>query len=320
MQYQSATLTEGHFEDKVVKTATRIAEAARTKGKHLGDGNFGRAFLYGGHVVKYPRAGKSGYGHEYTPEQYKGYLLHEAGVANELVAAGHAVVPTTVYVELADGTPALVREYGDTLKTVSTEEIGAMETALRAIEDAGEHGWDVADELLVLRRENGSLFVADVGWWRVRDQKRQHDWSDHSDVPALLSRWAKAAGLPENVWKILGEDLKQKAHSISNVLAETATSTDPNDVYFDWLADDLGPELARPIAERGEVGLPVPDDAWALLAQIEAELARVGRSIDPYVPRDTMRKLRRQGEMRRRRTERELGELRAGRAGTQGAR
>ena len=273
-QYQSATLTNGHFDTATVKVATKIAEKARRQGKKLGRGNFGEVYGIGGHVVKFPVL--DGFNRQKTPEQARAYLLHEAGVANELAEAGHRVVPVTVFVELPDGTPALVREYGEPLSKVTTDEVAALEEGLYDVEATGKQGWDVADELLVMRRKDGTLFVADVGWWRVRKKARKHGVYDSSEVPSLLSRWAKSVGLPARVQIALSFDLLRQENSLADLIVELEETTDPDDVIALLMAEDYGPDLANPIAERLDLGLPVSNAALSILNRIQMSLDRLG--------------------------------------------
>jgi hypothetical protein len=200
--YQGARLTSGHFSEATTKKAIRVAARARREGKRLGRGNFGEAFRVGRHVVKLPTTHDM-HGKPRSRSEQREAFIHEAGVANELAATGHRVVPITVYVELVDGTPALVREYGEMPKTISTEEIAKLEQDLYAVEKQGI-GWDVADDLLVMRRKDGSLFIADVGFWRKRKKTRpERGWDSYTDTPTLLSIWATSNDLPDSLVKVL---------------------------------------------------------------------------------------------------------------------
>ena len=275
-QYQSATLTDGHFDTATVKAATKIAQKARRDGKRLGRGNFGEVYGIGGHVVKFPVL--DGYNRQKTPEQARGYLLHEAGVANELAEVGHRVVPVTVFVELPDGTPALVREYGEPLSKVTTDEIAALEKGLYAVEATGKHGWDVADELLVMRRKDGTLFVADVGWWRVRKKARKHDFMDRSDVPGLLSGWAKSVGLPKKVRDALAFDFSYRIRHLLDLIENVADAEDEDDLFVTLLVQDEIPEMRAAIENRIALDLPVPAQASKALRSAEKAVARLGIS------------------------------------------
>ena len=269
--YQSATLTDGHFDTATVKAATRIAAKARKQGKPLGRGNFGETFGIGGHVVKFPVLTDI-HGRTRTPAEARGYLLHEAGVANELAEEGHRVVPVTVFVELPGGTPALVREYGEPLSKVSSADIARLENDLYAVEATGRYGWDIADELLVMRRKDGSLFVADVGWWRARKQAREHNFMDRSDVPDLLVRWAGMVGLPDAVKAALRTDFRYATRRLLKAVA-SAEKVRKDDVFMDLLVEDAIPEMEERIEKRRAVDLPVPPEAIQAL-QAAYEVAR----------------------------------------------
>ena len=308
-QYQSATLTEGHFDSATVKVAAKIAKRARQQGAYLGRGNFGEVYGIEGHVVKYPVL-RDIHDRPRSPAEARGYLLHEAGVANELAEAGHRIVPVTVFVELPDGTPALVREYGEPLSKVAADEVVALEKGLYDVEATGKHGWDVADELLVMRRKDGTLFVADVGWWRVR-QKPRSGWAGASLLPDLLGRWAVSAGLPKTTKKGLAINFAAKMDYLLGEIAILETEEHPDD-YENW-GEDLGPELAGQIAQRIESGLAVPDDVIDLLIRVERALERKGITIAVDTTPDLLRKLKRRTRIRRRRTQRDLQELRAAR-------
>ena len=275
-QYQSATLTDGHFDTATVKVATKIAQKARKKGQKLGRGNFGEVYGIDGHVVKFPVL--DGYNRQKTPEQARGYLLHEAGVANELAEDGHRVVPVTVFVELADGTPALVREYGKSLSKVTTDEVAALEKGLYDVEATGKQGWDVADELLVMRRKDGTLFVADVGWWRVRKKARKHNYEDRSDVPGLLSHWAKSVGLPTNIQKALDIDFNYKIGRVYALMEDMKDAEDEDDLFVVLLAEDEVPEMQAVVDARTALGLPVPSAATKAIKDARAALAAFGVS------------------------------------------
>jgi len=266
-QYQSATLTDGHFDAATVKAATKIAQKARRQGKKLGRGNFGEVYGIGGHVVKFPVL--DGYNRQKTPEQARGYLLHEAGVANELAEDGHRVVPVTVFVELADGTPALVREYGKPLSKVTTDEVAALEKGLYGVEATGKQGWDVSDELLVMRRKDGTLFVADVGWWRVRDKARKHDFNDRSEVPFLLSAWAKSVGLPKKVQDALAFDFSYRTRNLLQHIKYITKNPKNTELFAVLLAQDKIPEMKAAIETRTDLGFPVPATAVKALRKAE---------------------------------------------------
>ncbi|MDF1703023.1 MAG: hypothetical protein P1V36_17885 [Planctomycetota bacterium] len=175
-------------------------------GQRLGVGNFGTAYrgpklrgFPGGTVVKVGNRADI-HGRPWKRKNLRNYLIHEAGVSDELRAAGVNVVPRSVYVEVDNaeygaGWPVVVREYGDIVEAddASKAEIIALEQALYAVADAG---WAVRDVLLVARRPaDGSLFVADAGWWWLLDPSKPHD-DRAPGVSDLLFRWLSDSGRP----------------------------------------------------------------------------------------------------------------------------
>jgi len=275
-QYQSATLTGDHAVEPQVLAARRWVDEARLQGKFLGNGHFGDVYLYEGKVVKYPRLVAGWWPsnpQQRSPESARAYLLHEAGVANELWALGHRVVPRTLFVESATSGPALVREYGEAPGPVSISELSALEQSLWAVE---ADGWEVSDELLVLRRPDGSLFVADVGWWRLA-RPGPKDALDQSEIRNLIINWAEAMGFAIEVIDALKENLDFQVRSVNRVLDSLPPSLP--DVAFDLLSEDLGPSLLGPMVARKSVGLAVPPSAEAALGRVEALLAPRGRKI-----------------------------------------
>jgi hypothetical protein len=135
-------------------------------------------------------------------------LIHEAGVANTLWAAGSRIIPETVYLEHKN-IPALVRELGEIVdaKRLPLSEVDALADGLLQVLDLG---WEPADDLLIARRTIarpgapvGSLFVADVGVW--------HQWipgtglwdtleAKQKDVFRLLDRAVDAPSRAEMVY------------------------------------------------------------------------------------------------------------------------
>lgn len=158
-----AILTPEHVQAEDTRS---LAASAPTRGIPLGEGHFGRVYRVetdrGPVVVKLPVAFDAQYQRLRTREEMREYLLHEAGVANELAARGHAVVPETVFVDLADGTPALVREYGEPVTHLTVADLSDLERALAAVL---ADGWRPADDLQLYRRADGSIYVGDVGVW-----------------------------------------------------------------------------------------------------------------------------------------------------------
>lgn len=294
-EYQSATLTGDHWVEPQIVAVRRWVDEARLHGEFLGTGHFGVVYLYEGKVVKYPRPAAGGW--QRSPESARAYLLHEAGVANELWALGHRVVPETLFVESPTSGPALVREYGELPGPVSIPELRSLEQSLWAVE---ADGWEVADQLLVLRRPDGSLFVADVGWWRV-ERPGPKGPLDQSEIRDLVTNWAESMGFSTNVIDALKENLDLQVRQTNRVLDSLPPSLP--DVAFDLLAEDLGPALLGPITARRSVGLAAPPSAEAALGRVEALLAPRGRKI--WLPQGGLpvghwgRRLKRLAEVRK---------------------
>lgn len=174
----NATLTPDHFELPTVQQAERIAARARQDGEKLGRGNFGQAYKVpdpdapGGYVLVKLPAKKDMHGREWNLGELRSWFIHEAGVANEL-SEFTSVVPHTVYVEVK-GRPALVREYGELVENkLTVPEFDALAEELARI--AARH-WKISDDLLVARRPDGSLFIADVGVWFPVDLADRSVW------------------------------------------------------------------------------------------------------------------------------------------------
>jgi len=189
--YDGAALTPGHADTRAARQARARLDRADT-GTPLGAGNFGSATLVRDPdgtpwVVKQPvrvdRHGKA-----YTPERAKAYLLHEAGIANRVEATGNRAVPHTVFVDGPGWDFGLVREYGDDVDpaALTLDEIRKLEQDLLAVEAGGVQ---VDDDLLILRRFDGSLFIGDVGWWRVLNKPWGTGFKGpNTKLPGLLQR------------------------------------------------------------------------------------------------------------------------------------
>lgn len=182
-------------DDEAAVARTRAARARLGEGVPLGRGNFGEAFVVtderGPLVVKLP-ASHNIHGRPWQDAEIRRAFQHEAGVANELRERGHRVVPDVVYTETDGGTPALVREYGDPAAVLSDREFERLEWALVAVEQ--DH-FRVHDRLDLYRREDGSLFVADVGvWWPASEADPGAELPSYlaaeSDLPMLLEEAA----------------------------------------------------------------------------------------------------------------------------------
>jgi hypothetical protein len=177
-----------HFTAAETRNAqTAVAAVLAGRGKLLGHGNFGSAYrvdLPGGPVLvkmgtRETMHSRGGHGKRRATRgkwSMRDELMHEAGVANELRALGFRVVPHTVYVE-HKGWPAVVREYGELVESLTPIEFDALAERLAAVV---ANGWKVSDDLLLARRRDGSIYVADVGLWSpfTRDTDPKHAYQD----------------------------------------------------------------------------------------------------------------------------------------------
>lgn len=247
---QAPFLTEGHFDLPMVKEAVRIASRAK-ESESLGRGHFGEAFVVEtrkGPVIVKIAAERMLYQDQrpWTREEQIDNIMHEAGVANELEEMGYDFVPRSVYVELEDGTPAIVREYGEPVEPgeLSGREFYELEKALFSLEKAT--GWRVHDELLLLRRPDGSLFIGDVGLWSAPPRLEEpREWNKiDSDLPSLF------AGLSERLFG-------QRVSSIARVdqLRERLVDADLPDFLHKMFTEDL----EKALASRDALGIPSED-------------------------------------------------------------
>ena len=177
------------------------AEIERGNAKRLGSGNFGQTYRVvvgrNPYVVKVP-VEKNIHGRTWKPHELREAFQAEANAATKLRKLGHTIAPSTLYTEV-DGVPVIVREYGE--PTILTqEEYDDLSLRLRAVVDAG---WAIEDELLVMRRPNRSLFVADVGLWHpytAKSPRERQDAQWHAEVLVkTLGRqqpWSNKVGVP----------------------------------------------------------------------------------------------------------------------------
>ena len=261
--FTGASLTPGHLSLAETIEASEIAARAPTEGVRLGKGNFGEAWLLDGRVVKLANA-ENMHGQAQTISDQRGWMKHEAGVANELYEAGYTVVPRTIYVE-PDGHPGVVREYGEPVTDPSMEEISELEAALYRVESDGIEGWDVADDLLVMRRPDGSIYIADVGFWQKRKRARKPGWRDKSEVGTLLSGWVhKGGGDKALAWALsAGSSLFGAGADLADDIADDIAEGDPTSFSLAIMVQTL----MNAIETREAVGLYVPANLHNLLAQ-----------------------------------------------------
>jgi hypothetical protein len=269
--YVEPTVPLGYFDRPEVVAAGRVAADVLRAGRLLGTGNFGQVFGHGQRAVKVP-AHTNMHGDVWSRQKVEPYLIHEAGVANELSARGHSVVPTVVLTRTPDGTLALLREMGAPPGVVTAAELGQLEAQLEAVE---ADGWDVDDELAVFRRQDGSLFVADVGWWRPRPGPRGSSPMDSSDLPSLLSRLARTLRHGEDVQRAMSAVVSIPDEDFMGMLRRTI---DPDDVIAEIFREDTLPDMVESAALRRAVGLPVPERLSRSIDVIRQELDRLHRA------------------------------------------
>ncbi|MEO8071309.1 MAG: hypothetical protein ABI652_07890, partial [Acidobacteriota bacterium] len=155
--------TLGHHALPDTRAAVQIAEAARAQNNRLGQGNFGIVYRVdtsaGPFAVKVP-AYASIHGEPWSPAEQLHNFKHEAGVSNTIARMGYAdLMPNNRFVELHDGLIAIVREYGEPVKSLSLAEFVRIEEMLTKLDR--KYFWEPHDDLQLYRRTDGSVYVAD---------------------------------------------------------------------------------------------------------------------------------------------------------------
>ena len=204
-------------------------------------------------------------------------------------------MPTVVLTRTPDGTLALLRELGAPPGVVTAAELGQIEAALEAVEG---DGWDVDDALAVFRRPDGSLFVADVGWWRPRPRPRGPSPMESSELPSLLGRLAIDLGHDRDVQRALSSISSIPDGELMDMLR---AAVDPDDIIVELSREDYMPYMVESAALRRAVGLPVPERLARSIDAIQQQLDRLGRQVAQGVPRSAARKMKRTAEAKRRR-------------------
>lgn len=301
-----ATLTEGHFELPEVRRAAEVAswvtnqswrprDAPWGKANYLGQGNFGVAWEAESpegetFVVKLPAAHDIHW-RAWPRDSQRENLVHEAGVANELEARHPGLVPRTVYTEFMGGTPAIVREYGEPVASITPEEYGALERELLDVER--EEGWRVGnDDVILYRRPDGSLFIGDVGFWRAPTPGGA-PWDVQNtaldgELGVMQRRYLASLPVDEDAVASPGEEWRRRrgfttlammVAAVDGVRREHATlAKDPDLVWPTWsrlllrsIRDraaaglrELPPEVAEvvPLAEAVDRAAPPEDESW----------------------------------------------------------
>lgn len=275
-----ARLTRGHHELPETKRARLLASritsggGISTKGAHddisrwptyLGRGNFGHAYTVpdgegGALVVKLPTDANV-HQRPWTYSSQRQNIMHEVGIANELRAKGITVVPRAVYVEV-DGTPMIVREYGDPVTDLTGAEYGELERQLLNVER--KHKFRVHDELTLYRRPDGSIFVGDVGVWDRRQSHRP--WRNYdSDLSHLLAGLT-LPGFSRGAIAVAGSTDKVYPYTLVAEYAATG-----------FLKRFLGAESAASaldiLREREARGIPSPPEANRIRRMAERAIA-----------------------------------------------
>lgn len=241
-------------------------ETVSRLGAYLGRGNFGEVFRVdtsmGPWAVKLP-VEANWHGVPYPVHQARRDFMHEAGNANQLARRGFSrLVPASIYVELHDGTPAIVREYGEPVTRVTLPEYAALEHDLIDVEERG--GWLVHDALSLYRRPDGTLYVGDVGIWepKPRGAPIRRTRKD-SDVPVLLGEFARQA-IP----------ILQKVPVFSQLHSSMETLQSDMEDEDDFSAEMAFRYLSEGVRRRREFGLPVPKGVDAVLAEAQVFLEK----------------------------------------------
>jgi len=244
---EPARMAPGHLDLPEVRAVQGLAARALAgEGVELGRGNFGRVVVLDGRVVKLPME-KNIHGEPWEPEEIRQWFLHEAGTVDALLPVMGRLLPETVYVEV-DGVPALVREHGLPAGGISPEDVMAVEQGLEAL---GAAGWDVHDHLLVLRRLDGSVFLADTGFWFQRKEPMDHFgpiWWDE------FERWAHESGYPVGPYARLEKRIKQAREWVDQAMTRGWEAGHVVDLRIDL---EKLMEVAR---QRAALGLPAPPE------------------------------------------------------------
>lgn len=248
---------------------------------YLGRGNFGLAYSVptrdGVVAVKLP-ADTNVHRTPWSLGKQRQNIMHEVGIANELRAKGVTVVPIAVYAEV-DGTPAMVREYGEPVTALTGEEYAELEQQLLDVER--KHGFQVRDEITLYRRPDGTVFVGDVGLWE--HPKKRKAWSStESYLSGLLDGLSR-------------EGYSQKAVAIGGVAGSV-----PNAVSiiafgkYGFPADTLGRSFAsdvvKKMAAREARSIPASPELRRILSAAQRRLDLAAKSRPNGARRKTPRR------------------------------
>lgn len=264
-------LTDGHFDRPEVTFATFVAELCEEFGEPLGEGNFGSAYYVEtdaeAFVVKLP-AEFDIHGKPWTEKEKRENLMHEAGVANELAALGVSIVPSIVYVELPDGSPALVREYGAPVSKLFPEEFFDLERALVEVE---QMGWSVQDELELYERRDGTIFVGDVGVWHPHIECEEDERLAKVSTLDMLIRILGHQMLGAYDFTSLHEILRH-LERYRSLLARLDAGDQVAESLF--LVREGVNFLTSAEEKRKRIGLPMPEEASEVLDALKEIIAQ----------------------------------------------
>jgi hypothetical protein len=242
---------------KALDVRSILGQVTQGAALRLGSGNFGQTYkVFVGrqpYVVKIP-VDKDIHGRPWKIEDLRAAFQAEIKAANTLNRLGHTVVPRSMYVEV-DGLPVIVREYGE--PTILTqEEYDDLSMRLRSVVNAG---WAVEDELLVLRRPNRSLFVADVGLWHPYNVENSRDRSDaqtrvHTLIKSLGTdqTWSKKQWIPS----------KAELRDMDEMYNELKRDIDDPD-FLSMLMGDAEGDREKDIVKREQAGFTKHNPATA---------------------------------------------------------
>jgi hypothetical protein len=200
-------------------------------------------------------------------------------------------MPHSVYTEFMGGTPAIVREYGEPVESITPAEYEGLERELLAVER--EDGWRVGDEIVLYRRPDGSLFVGDVGFWRApsRDDARRwksQDTNLDGELGTMQRRYLAELPVDEESHPRAGEEWRARRSFTTlatMVSAVEGVRQEHADLVEDGKADwstwsrillravqdraalglrALPPEVAAvvPLAEEVDRAAPPEDESW----------------------------------------------------------
>jgi hypothetical protein len=229
-------------------------------GIYLGRGNFGQAVLFEGAVLKLP-VERDIHGRSWRKNEIQAAFRQEAAAAMGLRSLGFDVVPATVLVENEEG-PILVREYGEPVESLTVAEWDRLSQRLGDVQDAG---WSISDQLFLLRRPNGSIFVGDVGLWRPSTDAKNRfsdnlphllDFVRPRSLPRTVPSWYEIATRAQNAqnrWVEWEEELAQEKEELE--VRDVILPLFNLRVVFDGAM------------ERKKRKLPIPAEALAILAR-----------------------------------------------------